>query len=82
MQKIKVWIFELFEKYQGFRRAIALYVLWLTYFVTENSFSIITLALTYDRDLLTLTGLLTAVYGLSYSVIGYISKLYWDGREK
>ena len=82
MQKIKVWIFELFEHYQGFRRFISLYVLWFTYFVTENSFSVITLALTYDRDLTSLSILLTAVYGLTYALIAYISKLYWGGREK
>jgi len=81
MQKIKVWIFELFEYYQGFRRSIAIYVLWFTFFVTTNSFSIITLAIVYDRDLLQLTGLLTTVYGLTYALIGYISKLYWDGRK-
>ena len=81
MQKIKVWIFELFEYYQGFRRSIAIYVLWFTFFVTTNSFSIITLAIVYDRDLLQLTGLLTTFYGLTYALIGYISKLYWDGRK-
>lgn len=61
---------------------ISLYVLWFTYFVTENSFSIITLAITYNRDLLQLTGVLTAVYGLTYALIAYISKLYWGGRDK
>lgn len=81
MAGVRVWVLELFESYQGFRRIIALYVLWFTYYVTENSFSIITLALTYDRDLLLLTGVLTAVYGLTYALIAYISKLYWDGKK-
>lgn len=82
MSTVKVWILELFESYQGFRRIIALYVLWFTYYVTDNSFAIITLTLTYDRDLLLLTGALTAVYGLTYALIAYISKLYWDGRKE
>ncbi|WP_244071950.1 hypothetical protein [Nitrosomonas sp. PY1] len=82
MTKIKLFIFELFEKYQGFRRLIVLYVCWLTTYLSVESMSLISHAISKGSNLLELSGVFLTVYGPLGAVMAFVSKLYWESRDK
>lgn len=80
-RQVRLWLLELFEKYQGFRRIVFIYVAWLTAYLSIESMALITLAVTYKTSLLELAGAFAAVYGLHGALVAFIAKLYWDGRN-
>lgn len=82
MTKLRLFFLDLFEKYQGFRRLIVLYVCWLTAYLSIESVSLIALAITHNANLLDLSGAFLTVYGPLGAVMAFVSKLYWVSRDK
>ena len=82
MTKLRLFFLDLFEKYQGFRRMIVLYVCWLTAYLSIESLSLIALAITNNANLIDLSASFVAVYGPLGAVMAFVSKLYWVSRNK
>lgn len=81
MKSAKVWLFEFFEYYQGFKRIILVYVGWYVYFVTANIFAIATLVVTYKTSVIEATGMIATILTFPSALVAFVTKLYFDGRK-
>lgn len=82
MTRLRLFFLDLFERYHGFRRVIVIYVCWLTAYLSIESVSLIALAITHNSNLLDLSGTFLTVYGPLGAIMAFISKLYWESRDK
>jgi hypothetical protein len=82
MTKLRLFFLDLFERYQGFRRLIVLYVCWLTAYLSVESIALIALAITNGSNLLDLSGAFLTIYGPLGAIMAFVSKLYWESRDK
>lgn len=79
-KRLELWFVELIEHYNGFRRAIVVYVAWLVAYLTIESIAIITLAITYKASLIDLAATFTALYAPLGLMMAFVTKLYFDVR--
>ncbi len=59
-----------------------LYVCWLTAFLAYESVYLIEMAIIHKANLLDLSAAFLTVYGPLGAVMTFVSKLYWDSRDK